>query len=136
MVSDKNVSGQKFLRLTALTILLVGAMTSLYFMFNATSSQKSILLLGLFTAWVLSPFMGFIAAERLSKLWTGKVHSWLYPTMIMVTAVSVTFYTGVLTGSYARPAVSFLVIPFISWLMIIAILLKLKRRSGSGRSRS
>jgi hypothetical protein len=47
------------LRTVALILLVVGAVGSLYFMFNAGRNQKSILLIILFTAWVLSLFAGF-----------------------------------------------------------------------------
>lgn len=135
-MTDKNTSGQNILRTTALTIILVGTIGSLYFMLNAGSNQKSILLLGLFTAWVLSPFVGLFVADRLSKRWSDKIHSWLYWTMVILTVVSVTVYSGLLTPSQTRPAFNFLVVPFLSWLVILTILFIAKRLSRKDRNQT
>ncbi len=128
-MTDKNSSEQNLLRTAALTILLVGTVGSLYFMFKTGSNQKSILLLGLFTAWVLSPFVGILFTYRLSKRGTEKMSTWLYWTIIILTAASLTVYSGILTLSQTPPAFIFLFIPFLSWLIILTILLIAKRQS-------
>lgn len=135
-MADKNTNRQSLLRTTALATLLVGTIGSLYFMFNAGSNQKSILLLGLFTAWVLSPFVGLIVAVRLSKSWTEKILSWLHWTMVILTVVSLTAYSGALTPLNTKPAFTFLVIPFLSWLVILAILLIANRHSRKNRNKT
>lgn len=128
-MTDKNSSGQNLLRTAALTILLVGTVGSLYFMFKTGSNQKSILLLGLFTAWVLSPFVGLLFTYRLSKRCTEKMSACLYWTTIILTAASLTVYSGILTLSQTPPAFVFLFIPFLSWLVILTILFIAKRHS-------
>ena len=51
-----------FLQILALIALLVGAIGSLIFMFNAGHRQNSIILITFFTIWVLSPFVGLLIA--------------------------------------------------------------------------
>jgi hypothetical protein len=128
-MTDKNSSGQNLLRTTARTILLIGSVGSLYFMFRIGSNQKSILLLGLFTIWVLSPFVGLLFAKRLSRHWTDKMSTWLYWTIIILTVASLTVYSGILTLSQTPPAFNFLFIPFLCWLVILTILLFANRQS-------
>jgi phosphate/sulfate permease len=84
-MTEKIKSKQSSLRTTALTTLLVGTIGSLYFMFKAGSNQKSIILLGLFTSWVISPFVGLILATGLAKHWTKNTNLWLYITMLGMT---------------------------------------------------
>ena len=131
-MNDKKSVRQNFLRTAALTIMLVGAASSLYFMFRTASNQKSIVLLGLFTAWVLSPFVGLILADRHSRQWTKNLYIWLYLTMILLTIVSLTAYSGIWTLLKTPPAFKFLIIPFLSWLVILIILLIAKRQLRKG----
>jgi len=98
-------------------------------MFNAGSNQKSIILLGLFTAWVMSPFVGLFVVFRLTKRWTGKIHASFYSTVFLLTVVSLTIYSGVLTSLQTKPAFNFLVVPFLSWLVILTILFISKRQN-------
>jgi len=128
-MTEKNKSKQSSLRITALTILLFGTIGSLYFMFKTGSNQKSIVLLGLFTTWVISPFVGLILAKGLAKHWTKNTNLWLFITMLVMTVVSLTVYSGLLTNSQTKPAVNFLVVPFLSWLVILIVLFIAKRRN-------
>ena len=128
-MTDKNSSKQNLFRTAALTILLIGTMGSLYFLFKTGSNQKSILLLGLFTAWVLSPFLGLLFTYRLSKRWTEKMSTRIYWTIIILTAISLTVYSGILKLSQTPPAFIFLFLPFLLWLIISIILLIAKRES-------
>jgi FtsH-binding integral membrane protein len=126
---EKNKFNQNLLRTMALTILLVGSIGSLYFMFNAGSNQKSIVLLGLFTAWVLSPFVGLFVANRIFTHWAVTTRQLIYWLMVALTIVSLIAYSGALTPSNTKPAFIFLVIPFLSWLVILTALLVAKRLS-------
>jgi hypothetical protein len=128
-MTEKSKSKQSSLRTTALTTLLVGTIGSLYFMFIAGSNQKSIILFGLFTTWVISPFVGLFLATQLTKHWTEKTHSWFYSAMFVLTFVSLTVYSGVLTTSHTKPAFNFLVVPLLSWLVILTILFFAKKQN-------
>jgi len=123
---------QNLLRTTALTVVLIGVVGSLYFMFNAGSNQKSVLLLGLFTAWVVSPFAGLFVANKISNSWKYSVRASLYWLMILLTIGSLASYSGALIPPDTKPAFIFLVIPFTSWLLIGSMLLLAKRISNKG----
>jgi hypothetical protein len=62
----------------ALIGILVGAIGSLGFMFHAGHNQKSVILITLFTAWVLSPFVVLLIAKKISKGWTINIRVTLY----------------------------------------------------------
>ena len=61
--------GTKFLALFALLMGIAGAVISLWFMYNAGRNQPSVLLIILFTLWVLSPFIGLLVLNNISKRW-------------------------------------------------------------------
>ena len=112
---------QNLLRTVALTITAMGAIISLYFMFVAGSGQKSILLIGLFTGWVLSPFVGLFLANKISKRLASRLS--LYFLMIILTICSLVVYSGVLTIPDTKPAFIFLIIPMLSWFLIVTVFL-------------
>ena len=106
-----------------LTALLIGAIGSLYFMFKAGSNQKSIILIGLFTVWVLSPFVGLFIANKVTSIWTAITRQLLFWLMLSLTIVSLIAYSGLMTIPDSKPAFVFLALPFISWLVILTIFL-------------
>ena len=118
-MAENNKSNQNILQTTALTTLFAGTIGSLYFMLNAGSNQKSIILVGLFTVWVMSPFVGLFVATRFTKRRTGKVNSLYYLTMFVLSVFSLTAYSGILTPPQTKPAFNFLIVPFLSWLVIL-----------------
>lgn len=128
-MADSHSSRQNGFRTVALILLGLGAVGSLYFMFKAGSDQKSILLLGLFTVWVLSPFAGLLFAYRLSKRWTEQMANRLYRAIILLTTASVIVYSRMFPLLPTPPAFPFLAIPFLSWLAIVSLLLLSRRHT-------
>ena len=122
-MTDNNTSRQNLLQTTALTALLVGTIGSLYFMFKAGSNQKSIILIGLFTVWVLSPFVGLFIANKVTSIWRVITRQLLYWLMLGLTIISLIAYSGLVTIPDTKPAFIFLVFPFVSWLAILTIFL-------------
>ncbi len=118
-----NKSLQNLLLTTALTALLVGSIGSLYFMFKAGSNQKSIILIGLFTAWVLSPFVGLFIANKITSIWSVITAQLLYWLMLGLSIISIIAYSGLVRIPDTKPAFIFLVFPFVSWLAILSIFL-------------
>ena len=118
-----NKSRQNLLQTTALTALLVGSIGSLYFMFKAGSNQKSIILIGLFTAWVLSPFVGLFIANKITSIWSVITAQLLYWAMLGLSIISIIAYSGLVRIPDTKPAFIFLVFPFVSWLAILSIFL-------------
>jgi len=124
------------LRITALVIVAVGAIGSLYFMFNASRNQKSILLIALFTAWVLSPFIGFFLTMKISKQWTTVALTSLYWLMIILTIGSLIAYGGAFNTPQTKNAFRFLVVPFLLWLILIIAFLITRRSSSKNNTNS
>jgi len=118
-----------FLRTAALILLVVGAVGSLYFMFNASRNQKSILLITLFSGWILSPFVGLFLTEKFCKHWIVHVSSFFYWLMIILTIASLLGYSGALNTPKTKNAFVFLIIPLISWLLMIISILIARRFS-------
>ena len=122
-MTDNNTARQNILQTMFLTALLIGAIGSLYFMFKAGSNQKSIILIGLFTVWVLSPFVGLFIANKVTSIWTAITRQLLFWLMLSLTIVSLIAYSGLMTIPDSKPAFVFLALPFISWLVILTIFL-------------
>ena len=123
------LTATNLLRMAALVITFAGAVGSLCFMFNAGREQRSVLLLVLFTAWVLSPFVGLFVATMISKGWTVRTRALLYCLMIVVTLGSLVVYSGALSSPETKPAFVFLVVPVASWFLVVPVFLIAKRMS-------
>jgi hypothetical protein len=117
----KKLSDYNLLRIIALIVLLAGAAGSLLFMFNAGRNQSSIVLIVLFTGWVLSPFIGLAIADIISKHWLTKARVTIYLLIILITLASLIFYSGALNVPGTKPAFKFLIVPLISWVLILMI---------------
>jgi glycerol-3-phosphate acyltransferase PlsY len=128
-MTDKNKSNQSFLRAMALIAMLIGAIGSLYFMFNAGRNQKSVLLLGLFTAWVFSPFVGLLIAKIYFNRLTVSARSSLYWLMLALTICSLVSYSNIFIPPQTKPAFIFLIVPLASWFLIVTVFLIAKRIS-------
>ena len=122
-MADKKAFDLNFLRRAALVIALVGAVGSLHFMFNAGREQPSVLLLALFAAWVLSPFVGLFVANMISKGWAVLTRASLYCLMIILTLGSLLVYSGIFSSSETKPAFVFLVVPLTSWFLMVTVIL-------------
>lgn len=128
-MTEKKSSNQNFLGTAALIVALAGAVGSLYFMFSAGRKQNSIILLGLFTAWVLSPFIGLFISSKISKRWTVTTRSLLYWLIIVLTIGSLVAYSGAFNTPQTKNAFIFLIVPLISWILLIVAVLTARRLS-------
>ena len=127
-MTNKRLSNQNSIRTVALIIVVLGAIGSLYFMFNAGRNQKSIFLLACFTASVLSPFAGLLLAT-IANRWTASAPGLLYWLMIVLTIGSLVAYSGAFNTPRTKPAFMFLVVPFVSWLLIATVTFIARRLS-------
>ena len=130
---DKKTSNLNLLQTVAIIVAIVGAIGSLYFMFRAGRNQKSIFLMALFTAWVLSPFVGLFLATRTSNRWTIPTNGSLYWLMVILAIGSLVAYSGALTPSGTKGAFIFLVAPFTSWVVILLVFLINRRLSAKSK---
>jgi hypothetical protein len=114
----KKKNEYKFSWMACLIVGIAGAILSLYFMFNAGRNQPSALLIILFTLWVFSPFVGLLLLNNISKRWIVSVRETLYWLAIIITILSVAGYSGTFNPFETKTAFMFLVIPFVSWVII------------------
>jgi hypothetical protein len=106
-------------RVMALIAMLLGAGGSFGLMLYAARGQRSILLMALFTAWVLAPFFGLTCAYVASKGWAAPMPRALYRVILFVTAGSLAIYGNVALGTLrAKSGFIFLVVPAGTWLLI------------------
>src|SRR5258708_18544217 len=109
----------RLLRGTALIAVLAGAGGSIYLMLRIGHRNPSIFLLALFAIWDLSPFVGLIVADAVSKRWSVLTRTTLYSVMLVVTLGSLAIYGNVAFGRpRPQPAASFLIVPLASWLLM------------------
>ena len=79
----------------------------------------SLVLMALFTIWVLSPFVALVLAEVVAKRWSVLTRATLHGVMLIVTLGSLAIYGSVAVGPpRSKPAFMFLVVPFGSWLLV------------------
>ena len=121
-MTEKNISGGNFVKIIALIVVLIGAVGSLVLMFNAGRNQQSILLIALFTIWVLSPFIALMVANVISRRWSILTRVTLYFLMLFITLGSLISYNGALSPPGTRPAFKFLIVPLVSWLLMVTII--------------
>lgn len=112
------------LQKTSFVFVIGGAIDSLAFTLRAGHNNKSVLLILLFAIWVLSPFIALIVANVFSSRWSVPARRTLYCLVIFLTIVSLIGYSGVLSPTGTKTAFVFLVIPLLSWIiMVIATIL-------------
>ena len=110
------------LRRAALIALAAGAAGSVGLMLRAGHRQNSRLLIGLFTFWVLSPFMALIVANVVSRRWQVLTRATLYIVMLVVTLATLAIYGYVALGPpRAKKAAVFVVVPPASLLLIAIV---------------
>jgi len=107
------------LRVTALILVLAGAIASLGFTLQAGHRNKSVVLVLMFVVWVLSPFAALAWANLAANRWATLTQKMLFGLTLVLTLGSVALYADVvLSAPRAQPAFVFLVVPLASWLMI------------------
>src|SRR6266487_3198119 len=122
MMTIKKFFTISILRTIAVVAVLCGAVGSLGLMFNAGRNQNSILLIALFTIWVLSPFIALLVANVISKRWSILTRVILYFLMLFITLGSLVSYSGTLSPPGTKPAFKFLIVPLISWLLMVIVI--------------
>jgi hypothetical protein len=118
----KKISTLRILRIIAVTIVAVGAVGSLIMTLHAGQHNNSILLVVLFVSWVLSPYLALLILNAGSKHWQVLTRETLYYLMIFLSVLSLISYSGVLIPQGMKPAFIFLIIPLISWVLMLIIL--------------
>lgn len=105
--------------------LMVGAAGSVAIMLHVGHRNNStipLILLVLFTGWVLSPFVALLLAERIGKRRQALAPTTLHRLMLILTLGSLAMYGYVaLRAPRPKPAAVFLLVPLGSWILVGAV---------------
>ena len=106
------------LPIAARTALSVGAAGSVLLMMRAGARQRSVVLILLFTGWVLSPFFMLALVNLRARTWQPHTRTALYGAMFGVAFISLSVYAlhALLPGMKA--GFIYLVVPAACWLLI------------------
>jgi hypothetical protein len=102
--------------------LAAGAAGSIVLMLRAGSRQRSLLLIFLFTAWVLSPFLALALANLRASRWPARVRTALHATMIAVPAMCLAIYGMHAVRGAMKAGFVYLVVPAAAWFLIAVAL--------------
>lgn len=97
-------------------------------------AHMPVILLVLFTGWVLAPFGAYLMTGNVAKRWTAPVQTALHRVMLLVTLVALTMYGLVVLSPPRRPAVIFLLVPLGS-LVLMSLAVAIGRSRSRNRSR-
>ncbi len=112
----------RLLRTTAVIAAVAGATASLGLMLYLGRHNQSIILIGLFAIWVLSPFLGLLIGIVISKRWSELTRVTLYGLMLFLAVGSLIIYVEVALDPPPKLAFPFLVVPLGSWLLIVIVI--------------
>jgi hypothetical protein len=109
------------LRAVALIAVVAGALGSVGLMFWVGHRNPSRVLLALFLIWDLSPFIGLVLADIVSRRSSVLTRTTLYAVMLVLTLGSLALYGDVVWRPRPQPAFLFLVVPLGSWLLMMVV---------------
>lgn len=106
-------------RVLVYAILFGVATASLAFMFRTGGRNPSFLLLAMFTAWALSPFIGAAALVAASRRFSIPSQAGAIAVALVNALGSLLVYGGSIPLRNVRPAFPYLVVPFASWVLLV-----------------
>ena len=109
-------------------LTVIAAVASLRVMYSVGSNQQSILLIALFTGWVLSAFFAMLVVNLVSSRLNDKPQLLAHILIIILNLASVVAYSGVFSIPDTRPAAIFLIVPLGTWVVIGIGFLVLKKQ--------
>jgi len=127
-VNPKNTDSKsvRFLHTIAVLMVLAGAASSLGFILYTGRNNPSVVLILLFSGWVVSPFIALLLINVITKRWQLFNRLILYHLMVIITLGSIIIYSGLWSPPAAKTAFVFLVVPLLSWTLTGLILLAAK----------
>ena len=106
-------------RVAVVIAVVTGWVVSIVFMSRVGGQNPSLLLQGLFAGWVSSPFICLAVANTISRHWASATRASLYAVSLLITAVSVAIYGGVVPlPRSVKPAFAYLMVPLASWALV------------------
>jgi hypothetical protein len=119
MASDPRSDSPGMFRTITLVVTVAAAIASLAFMFMVGRQQKSVVLMALFAAWVVSPFVALVYGNVISKGWAESRRSVFAGLALLLSLGSAAIYGMVAFGPpRPQPASFFLLIPAASCVVI------------------
>lgn len=90
-------------------------------------------LLIFFAIWVVSPFAGLALAQIAARRWSTLARAMLHSLTLILAVSSLAIYGIVAADPPSKPASLFLVVPFVSWLLI-AIVVPITAFASAGKT--
>jgi hypothetical protein len=112
------VASSSGLRTAARVALVAGAAGSVLLMMRAGARQRSLLLMFLFTVWVLSPFIALAVANVRSSGWQPATRTAAYGAMLGVSFISLSVYALHALIPGLKSGFIYLVVPGACWVLI------------------
>src|SRR5579862_8328225 len=119
----KKTTSYNFLQTTKIILIWIGALGSVYFVIRAGSHNSSILLRALFVSWVLSPFIACFIASSNFRFLPSLTRKSVYCLIVIVVVGSLIAYSGVFKTPKTKNAFIFLIVPLLSWLLLIGTII-------------
>jgi hypothetical protein len=101
-------------------------------MARAGQRQKSVMLILLFTGWVLSPFLGLALANLRARRWSPRLRTAIYGAMLGVSCISLAIYAINAISPLGKAGFIYLVVPAAGWILIVMALGTAMALSGTG----
>jgi hypothetical protein len=98
---------------------VVAAIGSLVAMFIVGHRQRSIILMVVFAAWVLSPYVALALLDARSGTWRPRTRSMLQGGTLLISSGALATYACVVVWPLkSQPASTFIIVPFVSWVVM------------------
>jgi hypothetical protein len=110
------------LRTIARVALAAGAAGSIALMLRAGARQRSVVLMLLFSGWVLSPFLALALANLRAPRWPPRLRTALHASMIGVSCLCLALYGLHAVRGVMKAGFVYLVVPAEAWLLIVVAL--------------
>ena len=125
------MNASRMLVVVAPVTLLGAALGSLGLMLCVGQFNSSRLLLVIFAAWVLLPFLALALINRMARKWSVATRATVYVVTVIVSLGSLAIYGNVVSlPADTRPAAPFLLVPLASWLLMMIVIPIAAVRSG------
>ena len=112
---------KKSLPFISILILLAGVAGSIIFTWIAGQNNSSVLLRVLFMGWVVTPYLALVVIHYNSRLRLAISNASYFRMISFITLFALIAYSGIFNPKVMKPAFVFMVVPFISLLIIVLV---------------
>jgi len=100
---------------------VIGAVGSVALTLYAGRSNNLPFLMVLMARWVFAPFFGFALASRVSARWSPAARTALDVVIVVIAAAALGIYARDALQPPPRRAVVYVLVPIVSWLLLLGI---------------